>query len=465
MRKSENDRRTVLLSALAAAFIAAALTAVSYPGILYSDSYVRINMANAMLAGDAAALSNWLSVLPSVFIALSLWLCGSISLYTFAQSFLFLFTSYLVLERFCGRLWYLFATLFTLCPAFFGYSVYLEGSVGCVCALNILILLICFEKEDEPLLDVVIRCVLAFAAWTVLFGFRQNSFTVIPAVLFYIWHIARKRRSYKTAVVHTGLVGLSLALVLALPSLLGFGVRVDVSSAGFLWESVGIIKSLPDKTGYEEYFDYLGGDASTLAALEANSERNVNAIFDAFPMDAVFEPGNAAQIKRDYLSLLSSQPKAFFENKLAFASRTLGISAPLDDAEFDYNRYDAMDAYKFNDVPRRFQFVSVFHSFMESFSLARRPWLCFLLCAALLAVLTILRKRAFFADCARERLPKAWFVYALAVFYYAAFLVTTQSHEFRYFFPAFALLFLCVCCALGTLADSLLAKVLRRQGD
>lgn len=84
------------------------LTILSYPGILYSDSYERISFADglkmsfqALLSGDSGlhSLNSWLTVTPSFFILLSKELVGSIVLYTFVQCLVFWFFTVVYTEQ------------------------------------------------------------------------------------------------------------------------------------------------------------------------------------------------------------------------------------------------------------------------------------------------------------------------------------------------------------------------------
>ncbi len=81
------------------------LTILTYPGILYSDSYGRIAMSEnvktsiyAFLHGEIEnyPTGSWLTVTPSFFIMLSKVIVGSIVLYTFVQCLSFLSMSFSV---------------------------------------------------------------------------------------------------------------------------------------------------------------------------------------------------------------------------------------------------------------------------------------------------------------------------------------------------------------------------------
>ena len=73
------------------------------------------------------------------------------------------------------------------------------------------------------------------------------------------------------------------------------------------------------------------------------------------------------------------------------------------------------------------------------------PWILFLL-----ALVLILTKRFLLKE-VHERITLAEGSYLVAVFYYAAYLIDTQSFEFRYFFPSWLILFVIICSLIGDL--------------
>lgn len=83
--------------------IAIVCVLISYPGILYSDSYGRVDTAdkvrvaiNLLLSGQYERIEPmecWITLVPSIFIALAKMLTGNIATYTLAQSFAFFLVS------------------------------------------------------------------------------------------------------------------------------------------------------------------------------------------------------------------------------------------------------------------------------------------------------------------------------------------------------------------------------------
>ena len=101
------------------AMLALLCTLISYPGIWYSDSYVRVTTGEAvlnavvkMLQGHRALLEthNAFSLIPSFFIAASLGATGHVAFYTFAQAFAFFAAVFLLIRELCPPGWKPFST-------------------------------------------------------------------------------------------------------------------------------------------------------------------------------------------------------------------------------------------------------------------------------------------------------------------------------------------------------------------
>lgn len=95
------NKGMLLISILIAIF----LTILTYPGIMYSDSYARIGVTSelktaihAFNVGNVSMtnLASWLTITPSFFILLSEQIVGSVVLYTFVQCFLLFLSTYIM---------------------------------------------------------------------------------------------------------------------------------------------------------------------------------------------------------------------------------------------------------------------------------------------------------------------------------------------------------------------------------
>lgn len=102
------NKGMLLISILIAIF----LTILTYPGIMYSDSYARIGVTSelktaihAFNVGNVSMtnLASWLTITPSFFILLSEQIVGSVVLYTFVQCFLLFLIIFSLSADLCFR--------------------------------------------------------------------------------------------------------------------------------------------------------------------------------------------------------------------------------------------------------------------------------------------------------------------------------------------------------------------------
>lgn len=144
IRQFQKHWYLILLSVI----LAGVCTIIASPGIMYADSYGRVDFAYTItdcikkfLTGQRAAIAakSWLTVTPSFFIAISRWLTGDIVLYTLVQAYLFFLSSFLLIRRFCSPYKGLQYVLMAISPLFYAVSVYYEAGIGCVTGIVILI--------------------------------------------------------------------------------------------------------------------------------------------------------------------------------------------------------------------------------------------------------------------------------------------------------------------------------------
>ena len=455
--------RKWLVMLAAASVLGLVCTVITWPGIFYSDSYGRWQMARDLSVGNLATQDDWLSAPPQLFMAAVYKLSGGrYGAYTLVQAVAFFFTAFFAIDAYVpgkGRwpAWVLFAA----CPVFYGFSVYLEMSVGCVTALLWLLwLLLCVDhtrakqwKAGFLALYFFVCCLLYF----VMLGWRQNAFTVLPVLVFGAALLAKRAGSWRPVVLHVVSAALALALIPAIPKVLHFGYQRNGASGsvGFLWETVSMLGELRDRPEYDDYLDDLAAPDGWLGhdviqqAIESNWYTNIYGYAGYIPNWIVSYEDNAALIQKKYLSLMLNETSTYVTVKGRFLSRTMGFSEPLVDGEYDYNRDDRMDEFGLRDTPARQVFWQSYHSFLEIVPLIRMPWLLYSIALALLLV-----ARRALGKTTRYRL---WMLYAAAVFYYGSFLVTTQSQEFRYFFVPLVLLYLVGAACLSALVGGWLA--------
>lgn len=430
---------------------------LSYPGILYTDSYQRENITSsiklsihAFLDGNAdlTTLQSWLTVTPSFFMLLSKEAVGSIVLYTFIQCVIFFLSVHVFscsVTQHNHKIWNIACIFFT--PVVWNFGVYYEPSVGCVTAILFIILLIWKWDTIENKFDKIITFGLLMFLSYICFGYRANAFTIIPILILLV--ILRTKMK-KSKVIVTLAVIMGFVMTSIIPKILNIDTMSSWSGS-YIWEIVSTIQTM-DAEGKAEYIDYLDdifGEGVTAEALNNNSyteyDSSINPIWWGRPFDIgeVSKPENTKRILSKYIELIEKEPEVYLKVKWDFISHTLGISQPLRMAEYHYNNSDNMGEYGFNDSGPRKKFVKYFLSYIEYMKIFRMPWVMFL--AGLILILVW----RFMYCGAKSAINLYEAIYGVALFYYGGFLLNNQSFEFRYFFPSWLLLFILIVSLIG----------------
>ena len=431
---------------------------ITYPGILYSDSFARIATAdsiifriNQMFHGGVydSTISSWLTLTPSIFIALSKLLTGNIAFYTFTQAFLFFSVTYFFIKRisFCyKKIQYI---LFAICPMIWCVSIYYEAGIGCVTGICALVLILDNIDVEKSRTDTIIEYMLIVFFSFVTFGYRANAFTIIPVLLAFI--ITTKTK-VKIKILSVSMIFIGILFTSIVPLVLNINTMSSVS-AGFVWEVLTSIQSLePEKQElYSDYFDDIGGAGSTIDALQRSDEKSVNGfIWYSKLNNYVISSGNSPKIILEkYINFIVSEPKAYFQTKWNFILNSLGINKQLICSEYYYDdyQYDSMSNYQFNDSLQRMLFVKVYNKFNSIFGFYTcTPWVVFAISVVLFFISYIRKYR-------KRKLQL--FVFLLSFFYYGAYLINTQFFGLRYFYPSLYLLTILNCSILFNVINDL----------
>ena len=261
------NKQTVLYLLLALV-LAGICTYITYPGIYYSDSYTRWYLAENILSGNSENLHNGLSVFPQYIMALMYKISGEYGLFSFVQAAAFYFTGFLVIDRLCTKAKWLWLILFIACPLFYGFSVYLEMSVGVVIGVNMFVLLAFKTRECWHTAGVAKRLLVMAgyaASYFIIFGFRQNALTLFPVILAVsvaaMWGSGRKATvlfAAKQAVV----MAVVVLFIGRIPYMADYGKISDLTAKGTMWDVAKTLEKVWDKEEYHDYFDFLGEGAT-----------------------------------------------------------------------------------------------------------------------------------------------------------------------------------------------------------
>lgn len=410
-------------------------TMITYPGIYYSDSYGRVSRSTEILNGIKALLKNgifipqsswWLTPIPSIMMAITRLFVDNIAFYTFLQAFFFFLLTCLLIKKCQVKYRSFLYIIFLLNPFIFGVSVYYEAGIGCLSGIILIILLLTSSMKIQRKFDKIIEILLLVFASFITFGYRANAFTIIPVLIGYI--LLTKKHKCKALLISSITIGFLLTALV--PKLLNISISSS-KSAGFVWESLEMIKQMPQskKTQYLDYFDDILGEGVTASAINSSDKYSVNGfVWDNNIISNIGDKKNDSYILKKYLNLLFKESKYFIDVKLNFIKLNLGIGRPLSIAEYDYNRWDQMDNHQFNDAPIRHKFINSYIKFNDIFYLFTRVPIIAFAISVVLVLLTFINRN--------NNRQLYLFIFLIALFYYGAFLITTQSFEIRYFYPS-----------------------------
>lgn len=434
---------------LLAVVLAGICTYITYPGIYYSDSYTRWYLAENILAGNSENLHNGLSVFPQYIMALVYKISGEYGLFSFIQAAAFYFTSFLVIDKLCAKVKWLWLLLFIACPLFYGFSVYLEMSVGVVAGINIFILLALRTSAvlEKGRWGAKFLLVLGYAAsYFIIFGFRQNALTLVP-VMAAVFVCVTAGMEFKKRIFYIAkqclVIGLIIVFIGKIPYMANYGKISDLTAKGTVWDVAKTLEKVWDNEEYHDWFDFLG-EGATETLVEKNSHRSIWGYYDRVPIDYSDEDVTYA-INRRFLKLIVNEPKAFISAKWETIMNVMGVIQPVDEAEYEYDwcNRGLIDNYGVRHSRAREMFVASYKNFQKAVPVFRMPYLIYIFVLLLLAVC--------FKKLDKNTLVQVILLFFGACFYYGAFFITAQSHEFRYFFPAFYML----CIAAFTILSNI----------
>jgi|GEM_PF-5277599 len=430
---SYQQRIILIISAIASIW----LTLIFYPGVLYSDSFARWDLALKTLHSCGGI--NKFTILPSLWMALTYFLTQNFAAFSVLQSFLFFYSSLrliAIMGNFKTKWIWMPLILFISFPLFQAYSVYHESSIGTVIGINFLLIVSsCARKRFQEINAAKLSyCFLVYLLiFSTIFGFRQNTIIILPAVIF----IVLKTSSSKKILITQALaLVISLIFVYSLPDLfLKFkdiqkGQETNIAMA---WETAEIIHRTHDPK-YEHCLDYLGNSPNATMNSLPNIEEDIwLSLFNsnALSIFKVQIPEVSQHIQSDYFRIISDHPKAFLENKIYNSVRMLGFYKPLAFYEFDENRWNSLPSYGCRLTELRHKGFKRVWKLMRRLAIIRTPYLMFIL-----GILMVYAGKRYL----KENVRYLNTTLGLALLYYLGFLLVTERFEFRYFFPSFYLI-------------------------
>jgi hypothetical protein len=446
-----HENNIILITSLLASII---LTMVSYPGFMYSDSYVRWNLVNTLVHGNTVGGDNWHSHIPTIIMYIPYAITGNYSSFTLLQSFLFFFTTLHLVKQFRSGVstTIIFAILFVSSPLFAIYSVYHAPDVLEIVGFNIF--LIAFFQKLNKSINNYHYLLFLLISLIIIFGCRANSITLIPIFLFCFYILYKKNKQRIFIEFQVLVLVLSFIIVSILPHALKI-YKYDISAIGFSWEIVSILQTMKvnDFPKYEKYKNYLDYIGNTENAVDHNTKDSIWGMeSDVFSLRKEGEIPNAKRLKHDYFLLAKNEPKYFMKNKFDFIKKTMGIHYKLNNL-FKKENDEAKKFYGIVDTKQRLMLYDSFIRIFKNIDFLSKPYQVFLFTLFLIVGVGVVMKR-------RVNLLPYWFLWLFSAFYYLGFLITTQSQEVRYFFPS---LYLLIFTSLTLIIDVCLYAIKNRR--
>ena len=396
-----------------------------YPGLVYTDSIFRWQTAISIADHGLGALSGKLDhhpIFPILWMAFFYKMTGEIGLFTIVQAILFSLSFFFLVRHFSPNLTgNVVASLMLLTPVNEIYSVFVSYDTLFAIQLAFLFLLLLNRWESRTFL---IPMVVAAAI-----GTRLNAVLIIPAVflvLFLQRDTFKRGRLFLTA----SLCLILTALVLSLPVMLGMK-RGNSFLIGTAWEYANMATKTNDKRD-SDFLNSFGTSVNDLKGGICYHGIWCGREWDVFLHKVPSWRGR--ELLERYVSIALDHPAVFFPEKLKYIKSLMGIGREgITNEEIgrwrEPNWAALMKTIGFETSQKKENFINRYFRFSEfAGKVLFRPWLVFLL----LAVMAVhLAKRD------KDLLPLT----TLPFMYYGSFFLTSQNHEFRYFFPV-AFLFL-----------------------
>lgn len=437
----------LILLACLCAVISVAMTTLLYPFIYTADGDARWQIALQLLNGQDPA-QTLLAPMQIVVMSICYWLTHSYAAYTLFQSAILLFSLGLLSHSFVQQgnvvsdllrqsRWFSVLSIVIFCPITIIFSIILTDSSGTVAGLALVLALLFQESSGRISPYRAFYYLSLLFGFLLAFGFRLNSITTIPAFLLIIFCF--RKCGFRRKMLELFCMGASIVVIFCIPRMLNLS-STSPEVLGWTWEMVSALK----KHHSEDLERRLKVAGDVPGAVKRFNNRASNEIFwgpfAPFPAFVIATPAVAGQLRAIYLDTIISNPIEFAKSKLELARAVFGISEPLIHPLRGVHFMDGAGAsygIKTN-APREF-LRDLYVDCIEGLScISLRPFQLFLLSFVLVALCPAIKAL-------RPNIHRYIATILVSFSYYAAFVINTQAMEFRYYAPAFFLLFtLCV---------------------
>ncbi len=408
--------------------VLAASSVLFRPGIAMTDTMARwtqvfILSKQLSIPWAAEAMEQWLAPAMSIFM-LPIGLLGlPTAAFTLMQVGYLAVAGLAWLAMTSGKYPFWIPLTFAL-PLVFLYVCFVVPDVWTLAAILLVIASVLNGEQRQRWLFLTLFLISS----VVLFGFRQNSLVVFPAIVAMI--LTRKTMPRATKGLYLALLCTSLVLVQAAPGALGFGKRTSVAAAP-AWELVGMLRIAQESGIPVDPALTLTGIADTGAAIKQHSFSTIDTLLwsevAALPAPTVLN--RAQELTSRWLRLAMYSPSLYVRMKMRTYECVVGLCEHyLQTQVWDVKPWPTLiglvDSYSERRPNGGFAYEQA-NRFGKMFEQILLP--VFWLPASLFV---------FFVSWRQYGPYDRWLI-AVTSAYLASFFILNQAASFRYMFPVY----------------------------
>jgi hypothetical protein len=423
-------------------------TLVFYPGLMTTDSVSQWIAALSLfreIEPVSWSLSSWFPPVMSLLMGSAFKVSREYGLFTFFQLLLFYFSIIILLSRVCSsKILLISMPIILLNPAIWNQSSAVLKDVWTASGLNLVTWsILYFQNFNRRNFSLAFPFLLFFTFCLLLFSFRYNSVTTLPAIVIFIW-IFIKKINLKVTLIASCILALSIANIP--PEIYGFK-KVDTASASIIWEHIGVLKKINNLEVTKKYNLNFIGDTKK-AIDEYNCITHDSLIWEAndpLPLGKILAESN--RVKDSFRNLVLAYPREFLLNKLCIYKNLLGFNnvVPLYLVGASYPEYGKPYSIVYSPKIRNIgdKSIEVTSSvFNQPFPIFN-PWTNLLLLLLIYCILLYLK----------ISVKNFNLLLGMSLSYYVAFFIITPGMNFRYFFPSYVLLIVAIIYGIEKVID------------
>lgn len=419
-----------------------------YPGVLYSDTVPRWNLAIEFHNNGFTNLSNHSShhpVIPSILQSFFYAITKDVGFFIFTQVFLFSYAIFLFARELSESKYInIITTLLLLAPINYIYALF-HSFDSIYAILNIFLIYFIYKTYRCSSFKYYIYLI---ACIFLLVSVRLNSILLAPVIAALYFYGIKNKHNLKLSLIQTVVI----LLVAYSPFVITSSLNMKTSNSwviGFAWEYANLATK-SENPKHRDFISSLGGDIEKIESnicyngIWCGSER------PEFISKVSHDNALTKETFLNYLNLAVHEPTLFAKEKAKYIGSIMGVGRALSNSEIgrwrDHNWAEQHKKLGFVTNDNKEKIIDNYFKFSKSVSFLFQPYKVLLIGLIILACTWFLNRRATLI--LSIGLSLSWF-------YYFTFFITSQNHEFRYFFPVlyFTQFVFIVCTA------SLLTKI------